>query len=556
MNDVSFYRLRMTWTTEGRQNSLPPDLLRDFISTTNLIGLGEGALGSVEFKNNLHKGDIVAVFAQHTTPLVLTRVIDEKEQDYENKGLFPKIDDWLFKVRKVEILSWYPDDKERLSLPIFSKNWPEHSFSVAGGFLQPITDWYNRIMKDPKMEDLKQTLLKAHNLILTGAPGTGKTFLAKQIARDITGDTEGNDPHIGFCQFHPSYDYTDFVEGLRPTQPKDDENIGFERQDGIFMDFCKKALAKKKTNHFEDAFEKLRQELENNYTKENPLSLTTPAQSKPFKIFLNTNGGLSVITSSGTVQCSLTQDRISGFLTGTNSNDYWKSYCQGVINYLEANHGLTTSEENSEQKYVFIIDEINRGDIAKIFGELFYAIDPGYRGPKGAIQTQYAKLSQDKNIFKDGKFYVPENVYIIGTMNDIDRNVESMDFAIRRRFTWIEINPNDTKDMLDKEIPEYATDAKKCMNAINMQISKTDGLGPAYQLGAAYFLKLKDYDGDSKERFNQLWKYNIRPLLNEYLRGLPQAKNKLKDLEKSFWTALGGQPETGTNNNNPADEQQ
>ena len=540
----------------ANMNQFPPSVVKKIVMDYSVIGMasewpnknGEPVNDPNQFRNNMQKGDIVCVRAGET-PLLLVKVIGDCIYNQNQNERF-----WFDIIREVQIISSSPNNY----VENFTRKYHQKPIPNPKGTLRPelnengfVHFWYTEIGEN--MEKLKKTLLKAHNLILTGAPGTGKTFLAKQIARDITGDTEGNEPHIGFCQFHPSYDYTDFVEGLRPTLPKDEGSIGFERQDGIFMVFCKKALAKKKTNHFEEAFEKLRQELEDNYTKENPLGLTTPAQSKPFKIFLNTNGGWSVITSSGTVQCSLTQDRISGFLTGTNSNDYWKGYCQGVINYLEANHGLTTSEENSEQKYVFIIDEINRGDIAKIFGELFYAIDPGYRGPKGAIQTQYAKLSQDKNIFKDGKFYVPDNVYIIGTMNDIDRNVESMDFAIRRRFTWIEIKPDDTEDMLDKVIPEYATDAKKCMDAVNATICETNGLGPAYQLGAAYFLKLKDYDGD----FEQLWEYNIRPRLNEYLRGLPQAKNKLNELEKSFWTALGIQPEVETDNNNPtAAEQQ
>ena len=98
---------------------------------------------------------------------------------------------------------------------------------------------------------------------------------------------------------------------------------------------------------------------------------------------------------------------------------------------------------NVKLTFVFIIDEINRGEVSKIFGELFYAIDPGYRGKKEkAVQTQYQNLIHDGEAFKDG-FYVPENVYIIGTMNDIDRSVESIDFAFRRRFTW-----TDEMDML------------------------------------------------------------------------------------------------------------
>ncbi|WP_153047908.1 AAA family ATPase, partial [Streptococcus suis] len=90
---------------------------------------------------------------------------------------------------------------------------------------------------------------------------------------------------------------------------------------------------------------------------------------------------------------------------------------------------------STNKPYVFIIDEINRGEMSKIFGELFFSLDPSYRGPKGAVFTQYANLHKNPT----EKFYIPENVYIIGTMNDIDRSVDTFDFAMRRRFTFIEI---------------------------------------------------------------------------------------------------------------------
>ena len=197
-----------------------------------------------------------------------------------------------------------------------------------------------------------------------------------------------------------------------------------------------------------------------------------------------------------------------------------------------------------DQKYVFIIDEINRGDIAKIFGELFFAIDPDYRGEKGKVPTQYANLIEDDDLFKDG-FYVPENVYIIGTMNDIDRNVECMDFAIRRRFTWVEIKPDDTITMWDdpeKGIPEYKDKAKTCMEAINKAIKDTPGLGSAYQLGAAYFLKLKNYGGD----FEKLWKNHIEPLLKEYLRGIPDAVVTVNGMKQKWDSALQSNPTEST----------
>ena len=177
---MNFYRLRMTWTNQGGQKSLSPDVLKEFLLTTKLIGLGEGSIGAGRFKNDLQKGDIVAVFAKGTVPFVLTRIVGDNEQDYETSGHFQDIEEWLDNVRKVEILSWYQDDKKRLNLPTFSKNWPELTFAVAGQFLQPITEWYDKVMKASIQEKTKQTLLATHNIVLTGAPGTGKTFLAKK----------------------------------------------------------------------------------------------------------------------------------------------------------------------------------------------------------------------------------------------------------------------------------------------------------------------------------------------------------------------------------------
>ena len=298
------------------------------------------------------------------------------------------------------------------------------------------------------MEDYKKLLENNYNLILTGAPGTGKTYLAKQIAakiifnddnKEYTEELEENEDFKNQCkfvQFHPSYDYTDFVEGLRPIKDSNG-NIGFERKDGIFKKFCKEAL------------------------------------------------------------------------------------------------------KNRSSKFVFIIDEINRGEISKIFGELFFSIDTGYRGESGKVQTQYNNLinndeSDEDDEFEDG-FFVPENVYIIGTMNDIDRSVESMDFAMRRRFAWKEIKAKDTQYMLDNILDnEVLDEAKERMNKLNKAIEKIEGFNSSYHIGASYFLKLKNYyqNNNKDDAFDMLWENHLRGLLYEYLRGMPDAESKLEELKK------------------------
>lgn len=210
------------------------------------------------------------------------------------------------------------------------------------------------------------------------------------------------------------------------------------------------------------------------------------------------------------------------------------SYIFTIVKTLQKQvKSLTVSANNKENKkpFVLIIDEINRGDASKIFGELFYAIDPGYRkGPECSVETQYQNLVDANDVFAKG-FYVPDNVYILATMNDIDRSVECMDFAMRRRFTWREITPSDTEYMLDSL--ENAEEAKKKMKCLNRKISAIEGLGDAYRVGPAYFLKLNTNGFD----FDKLWAMNIEPLLKEYLRGFRNAKELLNDLKEAYENA-------------------
>ena len=187
------------------------------------------------------------------------------------------------------------------------------------------------------------------------------------------------------------------------------------------------------------------------------------------------------------------------------------------------------------KKYVFIIDEINRGEISKIFGELFFSIDPGYRGEKGKVETQYQNMIEDGDVFKDG-FYVPDNVYIIGTMNDIDRSVESMDFAMRRRFAWQEVTAEESYANMIENVPEFAgvkDEIKARMFNLNKGVSKTEGLDEAYQIGAAYFRKYLNYQNCANP-FDCLWENHLKGLLYEYLRGNRKAKDLLEKLHEAY----------------------
>lgn len=401
-------------------------------------------------------------------------------------------------------------------------------------------------MDNSKIDEYIELLKSNHNLILTGAPGTGKTHLAKQMAvemlkvKDIE-DLKGNE-QFGFVQFHPSYDYTDFVEGLRP-----DGNGGFELRYGVFKQFCANAVGKYETKNFDAAFDELLVSI-----GDTMLKLKTP-QGAEFGISVNSRGNLKLHTGSDfKEQGVLTRENVKSLFAGMPIYQYYKEYFEGVLNYLKKEFNLSQTENDPNKKYIFVIDEINRGEISKILGELFFSIDPGYRGTNGIVNTQYQNMVNEGDVFKNG-FYVPENVYIIGTMNDIDRSVESMDFAMRRRFAWKEVTAKDSQVMLDNidELIGAPIDKMKArMDNLNAAIigkykykdgkeKIIPGLSQSFQIGAAYFAKYAKYMDNNP--FEDLWEYHLKGLLAEYLRGNVDAEKELEMLKEAYDDSNNGQ---------------
>ncbi len=282
-------------------------------------------------------------------------------------------------------------------------------------------------------------------IILTGAPGTGKTYAAAKAARKLNPCFP-----IQIAQFHPSYDYTDFVEGLRPVQLKGETKSTFVRLDGSFKAFCRRVA--------------------------------------------------------------------------------------------EENRRHASEGAPSERLYFFLIDEINRANLSQVFGELMFCLESDKRDQP--VQTQYRNLptyridenqkaeviEAEQDVFSDG-FFIPQNVVILGTMNDIDRSVESMDFALRRRFIWHEVKVDHMllktafqSGNFGRLLQENAEEAAELVTRLNTVIenSASFGLSRHYDISQGQFNLPCPEAKTLGELLLFVWKHRIEPLLREYVRGETQ----------------------------------
>lgn len=366
------------------------------------------------FMNVMQIGDVVLV-RDGITPIALVEVIG----DFQKTSKFNTDLDWFRQRRKIRILDIASPNRPRFPKP---QGTLERLVKDTAS-RRYVETWYNSLKGD-RMHENEIELLKAnHQIILTGAPGTGKTYKARQMAAQLIGckpEKVDDNSHYCFIQFHSSFDYGDFVEGLKPELVNG--QVHLKPTDGSFKKFCMEA------------------------------------HNKP------------------------------------------------------------------DETFVFVIDEINRADLSRVFGELFSVIESDYRGKP--IDTQYTYMTGQK-------FAVPNNVLIIGTMNDIDRSVESIDFALRRRFAWVEvIADGDLFDQIAKsKLGPLFDEAKKRYLALNEAIDRIPDLGDSYRIGPAYFRKLTNYND---KPFVSLWEYHLRVLIREYIRGFPDATAIEKQLYAAY----------------------
>lgn len=367
-----------------------------------------------------------------------------------------------------------------------------------------------------KMANLNkiELLKKNYQLILTGAPGTGKTYMAMhEIADEILGKNADKENQVKLIQFHPSYDYTDFVEGIKPVLTGG-SGIQYELKNGVFKEFCRRA----------GVIERI----------------------------VSTDKLVSEDTINEYLRTKLQKKKI---------NEFWENWVnenRAIVN--EYNNNPKNDETKKKliknlPKFLLIIDEINRAEISKVIGEIMFSIDADYRGIKGKVETQYSSSSDENTFFintQEDAFFIPSNVYIVGTMNNIDRSVEVFDFALRRRFAWYEVKANEIMEEVlesmlkgtsfeakSKELADKAKLFNECM------VTELKLRSDCYHLGPAYFGKIKNYDDLAyDEALKALWDNHLFQIINEYSKSGGIKNQQLANLKDNFIKKVGSISET------------
>ena len=346
-------------------------------------------------------------------------------------------------------------------------------------------------------KDIRQlvasAIKKCNQLVFVGPSGTGKTYQVRKYARKNTKGYEG----CKFVQFHPSYEYSDFIEGLRPVNIINTTNATNVRLDGVFKAFCRK-IVEDNLEHAVPGFSTLYSEKKQKVVQE---------------IF------------------EAIRDKKEALEDGSEVRDFDMDSREYIFE-----HGV--------RDYYFIIDEINRADASKVFGDVMFALDEDYRGIENRFDTRLSNLKCYRIIQADdiGKtnyttshigfaeqmkfdcfergFFIPRNLHIIGTMNELGGMEADFDFSLKQKFRWIKINPGEImkaslNEMLkDKDIywlDQFANN----LNLVNRLIS--EGFSDEYCLGPAFFRKL----GETPDTIDEVFDLDVEPVLKEYLKGKP-----------------------------------
>ena len=456
-----------------------------------------------EFANEMNIGDIVYV-KKGLEPILLGRGVVASDYIY---------DDIRNKYKSIRKVNWthngiYNVDFNELDIKQWNqKTLTDISENKYKDFCKKIEKIFNNNAKEDKNMN-SQPL----NQILYGPPGTGKTYntviKAMEIINDKKYDSVDYEQYkdlkkqfdnlkqqgqIEFVTFHQSYSYEEFVEGIKPYIPEwgtVEENNRFIGQDGIFKKICNSAKTTIEGN-FEKIYSQFIEEIDENYEFK--------TKKGSFKIRVNDNDGLTIRTGDNFEKetCgTITKEQIKN---QTFTSLGRKQKLEAITKYLKEKYGLTFSTSIAVKPHILIIDEINRGDVSKIFGELITLIEEDKRIGKEHQMTVTLPYSRET-------FGVPNNLYIIGTMNTADRSIALLDTALRRRFDFEEMMPK-PELLRGKDIE--GVDLEQLLTQINNRIKNE--YDRDHQIGHSYLMEV-----ENKEQLERAYKNRILPLLNEY----------------------------------------
>lgn len=356
-----------------------------------------------------------------------------------------------------------------------------------------------------------------HQIILQGPPGTGKTREAKRIAKQLLGlndndSLEGNE-QFKLIQFHPSYSYEDFVRGIVAQPNETGGGIVYTAENKVLAKFAEKALKAFqepiKWENFRDFLEKEKKEGREVYFDEGKELKYNFIQNNELRYLSRGNHNLAGIPIEEFCQRNL-DDKFDSF---------YKNYHKWGWKFITDYFIKWANDFKRKKSYFLVIDEINRANLSTVLGELIYALE--YRGE--SVESMYA-LDDTK---ESRKIILPPNLYIIGTMNTADRSVGHIDYAIRRRFAFVNVLPKELEGNFDKNLFKaisklFIENYDEYINNTDTELKRAKTLSPEFKpedvwLGQSYFIQKKYSDGKDVP-MSIRWEYEIKPILLEYIK--------------------------------------
>ena len=517
------------------------------IDPTEMLSLTQPVIATnypdrLEDFKSLPIGAIVLV-RQWDKAIALCRITSDW---YEDPELYKEF--YYEHYRNVDVL-WYMSEEDQPD--VYGYNITTRGTFNSCGSTTNTWKYIDKIISKLEMKEeidnYARLLELKKNIILQGAPGTGKTYTTASIAvrlcnKDFTDFSDHSkvmaeyerlqdEGQIAFCTFHQSMDYEDFVEGLKPVVSEDGGGITYEVEDGLFKSLCQRAQMKEGA----DIISCIDDYLESIKGYENRKKIPTLTGKSELNVWWK-EGNKTISSRSAFSQSEkedyspspLNIEKVKLQAIGEGKENNWPSYAAAFINAVKKEYQL--ENQISSKPYVLIIDEINRGNVSKIFGELITLLEADKRCGGGdhhiRLTLPYSKES----------FAVPANLYIIGTMNTTDRSTGSIDYAVRRRFAFVTLEASaevirthvgeSVRDLAISLFEEINGKSRDDQNSFIYQHKSGDFELEDLMIGHSYFM------ADDIESLRLKMRYEVVPLIKEYIKdGILRGK---KDDEHYF----------------------